>query len=473
MYGRRHFESLFAHQADPWKYTTPYEQANYEQTLALLPAECFHNALELACAEGHFTSQLAPHVEHLVAADISELALQRAAQRCAQYDHIEYRQLDLARDPIPGSYSLIVCSEVLYYMGSRGELKGVAQKMRDALLTGGYLVMAHAHAVVDEPDRPGFDWDVPYGAAFIGETFEALPDLTLVNELRTPLYRIQLFRRAPYVPAQEAAPTERTLLDTQPTPLEPHVAARVLWSGGAPRPDTAVAQTARLPILMYHRVAPAGNARMQRYRVSPEAFEAQLRYLRDAGYYGIGLDDWGAALAARKPLPGNAVLLTFDDGYADFAEVAWPLLQQYGFKATVFVVTDAVGKTNAWDAHHGESVELMGWEQIRQLRSEGVAFGSHSHTHPFMTGLSPAEIIAEAVRSRLRLEEALAEPVQAFCYPYGLHDPVVGHLVGGCGYLYGLAVRGGLSTLRDDALALPRQEISGYDTLEDFIAKLS
>ena len=195
VYGRSHFETLFATRPDPWRYTSPYEQTKYEQTLALLPSGQITRALELACAEGHFTVQLAPRVGSLVAGDISQIALSRAADRCAGLENVRFAHLDLTKDPLPGRFELIVCSEVLYYCADKERLRAVARKLVDALEPGGYLLTAHANLVVDDPDHTGFDWDCPFGAKVIGEVLASTRPLRLVKELRTPLYRIQLFRR--------------------------------------------------------------------------------------------------------------------------------------------------------------------------------------------------------------------------------------------------------------------------------------
>jgi peptidoglycan/xylan/chitin deacetylase (PgdA/CDA1 family) len=223
---------------------------------------------------------------------------------------------------------------------------------------------------------------------------------------------------------------------------------------------------------MYHRVAPTGSPAMARYRVTPGAFEAQLRYLRDAGYYSVSLEEWRAAVEAKKPLAGRAVLITFDDGYLDFLTHVWPLLRRYGFSATVFLVTDAVGRSNAWDGVYGEEVPLLGWEEIRQLRGEGVEFGSHSASHRALTALSPVDVAREGARSRAILERRLGVPINAFAYPYGDTDRVVQHLIGACGYTFGLSCRPGLSRFADSLLALPRIEVTGSDRFQDFIAKL-
>ncbi|HVS00991.1 MAG TPA: trifunctional glycosyltransferase/class I SAM-dependent methyltransferase/polysaccharide deacetylase [Thermoanaerobaculia bacterium] len=469
LYGRSHFEALFAAGADPWRYTSPYEEAKYEQTLALLPPGDIPRALELACAEGHFTVRLAPRVGHLVASDISRIALERTARRCAGCDNVEYWQLDLARDPLPGRFSLIVCSEVLYYVGEG--LQAVARKLAAALEPEGWLLTAHARLVADEPEGPGFDWDHPFGSKTIGEAFAAVGHLCLEREIRTPLYRVQLFRRPR--PSLFPARHRPEVVEAGLPPLPPQVAAHVLWQGGAPRRASAGGPaTWRLPILMYHRVAPDGSPATARWRVTPEAFEEQVRYLRDSGYHTPRLADWRRAVESKRPLPGRAVLLTFDDGCRDFAEHAWPVLRRYGFSALVFVVAGAVGGTNWWDVVYGEEVPLLGWDEVRHLRSEGVEIGSHSATHRPLTALTPCEVEREATRSLEILSEALGELVEAFAYPYGDTDPAVRRLVESCGYTYGLSTRPGRCRFEDPLLDLPRIEVVGGDSFERFVARL-
>ncbi|HET9178125.1 MAG TPA: glycosyltransferase, partial [Terriglobia bacterium] len=142
---------------DPWSYGSGYEQTKYEHTLELLPDTPVASALELACAEGHFTAQLAPRVGRLVAADISDRALSRAQQRCRNLQNITYRQMNLRRDLL-GRFDLIVCSEALYYLKDRHELRRLAARFAKSLNPGGHLLMAHANLVVDDQGATGFDW---------------------------------------------------------------------------------------------------------------------------------------------------------------------------------------------------------------------------------------------------------------------------------------------------------------------------
>src|SRR3954449_1077290 len=157
---------------------------------------------------------------------------------------------------------------------------------------------------------------------------------------------------------------------------------------------------------MYHRVAAGGPAARAACRVHPERFEAQLDWLRRHGFRSVGLDAWLGAVDRRfGELPGRAVCLTFDDGYEDFAEVAWPLLRRYGFGATVFLVADLVGRAAEWDARHGPPAPLMGWETVGRLAREGVAFGGHTATHPYLTRVGPGRLAEELRRSRATLGE--------------------------------------------------------------------
>ncbi len=452
--GREFFESLYAERNDPWDYTNPYESTKYEQTLGLVP-QGVRRALEIGCAEGHFTDALAPRVDKLLAVDISEIAVDRACERCVRHRNIEYARLDLAVDPLPGGHDLVVCSELLYYLGGRSELDRVAAKLCSALRPGGTLVAAHAHVVADDPGSPGFVWDVPFGAAAIGEALGR--HLDLEHEIRTPFYRIQRFRR----PSLRRRLRRRQPVVTAlglPAPLPAHVASTARWDGMA-WPDGAT-ETAELPILMYHRVAAAGSAALGRYRLEPQLFDEHLRFLAEQGFRSVGFEEAGRALRARRPIQGRAVVLTFDDGCRDFLTDAWPLLRARGFGATLFVVTDRVGGTNEWDAAYGEVVDLLGWEDLRRLVREGVEIGSHTATHPHLTGLSPENAVRELARSRTAILGELGVDPVPVAYPYGDVDGAVRRLAGGVGYGCGVTTEGRRVRLADDPLALPRIEVN-------------
>ncbi len=237
--------------------------------------------------------------------------------------------------------------------------------------------------------------------------------------------------------------------------------------------DQTVVHNGHLPVLMYHRVSPTGAQNTARYRVTPEAFEEQLSYLREAGYQGVSVDELTQSIESRRPLPGKRVLLTFDDAYVDFAEYAWPLLKHYGFGAILFVVSGLTGKTNEWDRRYGEELPLLGWDALRALQDDGVTIGAHSVSHPPMTGLSPREAACEAAESRRVIQQQLGEMVQTFAYPYGDRDETVERIVGACGITLGFTTRSYLMHVNDAPLSLPRIEVQGNDPLTTFVRNLT
>lgn len=467
-FGRAHWEGLFARTPDPWRYGNTYEQDKYEQTLSLVP-DGITTALELASAEGFFTEKLAPRVKRLVSSDISQIAMEHAAQSCTAHRNVQFRRIDFVQDELPPGFDLVVCSEVLYYIGGLDVLQNVAKKIERALNPGGYFLTAHANQVIDAQQHPGFDWGVPFGAQKIGEVFASTHPLKLVKELRTPLYRVQLYQKSDSkLDAVEIIEKELSF------PLPPHIAQMALWNGAhqllSVEPDCC--ETKRLPILTYHRVASTGSMSLAPFRVTPKDFEAQMRYLKETGYYTTTFDRWRIAAEHKKSLPGRAVIITFDDGYADFADFAWPILKRFEMTPIVFLVAGLLGGSNVWDRNE-DPLSLMTPETIAELQSEGVVFGSHSLTHRSFITLTAAEIAREHLCSRCVLEEILGRRVEVVSYPYGANDAVVRHLAGACGYLYGVTTRQSVCRFTDSLLGLPRIEINGDDNLERFIAKLT
>lgn len=465
-----YWEAIFA-EADPWSYTNSYEQRKYEQTLSLLADVHADRALELACAEGHFTAQLAPLVGSLVATDISSIALERAAERCADHSNIEYRLLDLTNDALPHDLDLIVCSEVLYYY-DRPSVEALAVRMRDALRPGGVIVSAHANLLTDEPHRTGFDWGHAVTGKVVRDVFAATPGLVLERELGCDLYRIMRFRRA--ADGVAAAPAAAAEQIEYAQPLDPMIARMVVWGGFTTTREQAARDemTDRLPVLMYHRIADSGSDHLARYRTSPEQFEEQLAYLRKNGYYGITLRQWWYQISRRQPLDGRAVLLTFDDGYADFFEHAWPLLDAYKFPATVFVVADAVGGRADWDSDLDDPPALLDWPTIRRLAAAGIDFGSHSGSHRSLTTMTPRAALAQERAARATFERELGQPVGTLAYPYGAVDEVVRQTMRAAGYQIGVETSEGMASVWDDPMAIPRREVRGDHSLEEFASLL-
>ncbi|WP_201787137.1 polysaccharide deacetylase family protein [Actinoplanes sp. TFC3] len=213
-------------------------------------------------------------------------------------------------------------------------------------------------------------------------------------------------------------------------------------------------------VLMYHSVQ-AYDTDPYRVTVHPDRFERQLRWLRRRGLRGVSMRE-----LRHNPQP-RQVVLTFDDGYADFATTVLPALDRYGFTATCFVIAGALGGHNSWD-EPGPRKELMSAGQVRRIAAAGVEIGSHNLHHVHMTRLGNGELHDQVNRSRLILSDLIGAPVTGFCYPYGDAGPREAEAVAAAGYEYACAV-GRIEPVSRHTL--PRTFIGDRDTAPRLYAK--
>ena len=223
----------------------------------------------------------------------------------------------------------------------------------------------------------------------------------------------------------------------------------------------------RVPILMYHYISanPKWPDDLLRTRLSvpPKQFAAQLDYLQRAGYTTITLDDLTAALRDGAPLPGKPLILTFDDGYEDFYTNAYPLLQQYNDKATIYIISHKVGLQG-----------YMTWEQLRELAASPlITIGAHTRTHPALATLSAEQSWEEMAGSKTDLEGELGIAVRHLAYPYGSFSATTLEQVQQIGFDTAVTTHEGLSHSLDHILALRRVRVNGGAGLRDLIEGLA
>jgi peptidoglycan/xylan/chitin deacetylase (PgdA/CDA1 family) len=217
------------------------------------------------------------------------------------------------------------------------------------------------------------------------------------------------------------------------------------WSPGVP------------VVLMYHSVSPY-TADPYRVTVRPERLDQQMRWLARRGLTGVAVRQ---LLMMRQSGPGRGLVgLTFDDGYADFAEYALPILQRYGFTATVFPVAWRLGQDNAWDAD-GPRKPLLTPGQLRQVAAAGIEIGSHGLRHVSLPAATDTELAEEVCHSRQVLRGISGQEVAGFCYPWGHVDGRVADQVRAAGYSYGCAIS---RSSRGGRYALPRSYVGDADT---------
>jgi peptidoglycan/xylan/chitin deacetylase (PgdA/CDA1 family) len=216
-------------------------------------------------------------------------------------------------------------------------------------------------------------------------------------------------------------------------------------------------------VLMYHSVQPYTEDPYL-VTVRPPRFEQQMRWLSRRKLRGVSMAE---LLAARAAGAGKGLVgLTFDDGYADFAEYALPVLQRYGFTATVFVIAGRLGGDNVWDPA-GPRKPLLDAAQVRRLAEAGVEIGSHGLMHVSLPAAHGA-LDAETGGSRRILQDITGQPAGGFCYPYGHLDAEVVSAVRDAGYDYGCAIWPSEYAGRH---ALPRTYIGDRDASLRLLAK--
>ncbi len=191
----------------------------------------------------------------------------------------------------------------------------------------------------------------------------------------------------------------------------------------------AAERTVRVPILVYHNIRPPSPTRVlsasdQQYEVTPEQFESELAVLAKEKYTVVSFDQMMTAIHGGENLPEKSVVITIDDGRESQYLYALPLLKKYGFSATFFIFTNAIGKKG-----------YLTWDQLKELHDEGMAIEAHTRFHPFLTRITDdAELRKELTESKKLLEDKLGISVKYFAYPFGLYDDRVVAAVKDAGY---------------------------------------
>jgi peptidoglycan/xylan/chitin deacetylase (PgdA/CDA1 family) len=231
-------------------------------------------------------------------------------------------------------------------------------------------------------------------------------------------------------------------------------------------------RTPGLPILMYHKVGqPPQGSTLRKLWVSVENFRWQMDYLKRHGYTPLTLRRVAELLAEGLPLPANGVVLTFDDGYRNNIETAFPVLREFGFPATIYIVVNAIGRDNFWHDPSSETrLPMLTWEDVATLRDAGWDIGSHTLNHPRLTRLSLDEANKEIVESRRILGEKGGSVPVSFAHPYGdgADSAEIRRLIQQAGYLTACSVHRGKADVSAAPYGLKRIFVRGDDTRWDF-----
>ncbi len=304
-------------------------------------------------------------------------------------------------------------------------------------------------------------------------SLELKPDQSNQRQPLAPvedLHPNALFANLPFIGQRATDPTGKQarwlVLEGGPADLEAPILPPV-------QPTFTAVQ---VPILMYHHISDGVTftALGKSLEVTPQSFEQQLNYLQKRGYHSITFNQLFDALYYGGPLPKRPIILTFDDGYDDAYQFAFPLLKAHGFSGMFYIITGKVG----WRAY-------LNWQQIQTMFDAGMQIGSHTVHHVDMGSLvlySQALAQQELQSSQAALQKHLGVPIQQFCYPSG--EPFkngtiaarqqITTLLAADGYV-GATTDPGISGINQSSTApfvLLRIRVDGRSTLQFFMNSL-
>lgn len=231
----------------------------------------------------------------------------------------------------------------------------------------------------------------------------------------------------------------------------------------------------RLSVLAYHAIDDLdGDQVLDRYSVPPARFAAQLDHLEGRGWSFVSLDQVLAAFDGGPCLPRRAILLTFDDAYADLRDAACPVLSERGIPGLVFAVAGQIGGTNVWDREIGAtSLDLLDADGLREIARQGVEVGAHTVSHRPLTRV-PSDQLEDEIHAAADMLEQIGLPrPRAFSYPYGHWDGHVASVVRDAGYEVAFTVDRGIVRNGVDLHALPRIAVHADDTPRRLHMKLA
>jgi peptidoglycan/xylan/chitin deacetylase (PgdA/CDA1 family) len=218
------------------------------------------------------------------------------------------------------------------------------------------------------------------------------------------------------------------------------------------------------PVLIYHHVKPlkASDDAIERgLTVLPGQFEAQLHYLRVAGYHVVTLQQLVQFLRSGTVLPARPVALTFDDGYADvFHGVYEPLLRAH-LRGTFFIVPSFLG-----------TPRYLNWRQVLTMAAHGMDIEAHTMTHPDLTHIGPRSLHWQLTASRRELQAKLHHAVRLLAYPYGAYNPAVLAAVSRAGYLAAFTTQEGWVESSTNSLKEPRVYVDLDDSISIFAGRV-
>ncbi|MDE0181155.1 MAG: trypsin-like serine protease [Caldilineaceae bacterium] len=250
-------------------------------------------------------------------------------------------------------------------------------------------------------------------------------------------------------------------LQSTPTPQ-----TRTIVAQPAPVPDGLI-RRARVPVLMYHYVSvppPGADIYRRDLSVAPDLFRSHLQTLADAGYTTVSMYDLVEHLNQGAPLPEKPIILTFDDGYRDNYQNAFPLLQEFGMTAMFFVVTDYIDAQNP---------VYMSWDLAREMQAAGMFIESHGRNHASLRNRTDSYLVWQALGSAETIEYELGVRPRFVTYPFGRYDNSTIRVFESAGYWGGVTIEGGATHTTGNLFQLKRVRMRGTTSPAELLRLLS
>ncbi len=222
--------------------------------------------------------------------------------------------------------------------------------------------------------------------------------------------------------------------------------------------------TLRVPILMYHHIGnPPVNEKSHQLYVHPDLFRREMEYLAENKYKSTSLDELADALKNKKKLPKKSIVITFDDGYDDFNNNAYPILKKYNLKSTIFISTNLVNKPCYLTLSSIKSL----------LTSKIVTIGSHTITHPNLTRINSNRLFYELTGSKRWIEKKLKTKITSFAYPFGGYNKNIIQEVYNTGYRSALTTEYGYLHHVNGLFSLKRIRLGNKILMTEFIRRVT